>query len=210
MVEEFRIDSQERRRLTTGRVYKPPKYTFFALDAAVQYSGANKKGTVGDIGWIYRQFEERDPDGDFEDWKQFYLNEHGGHDRLEEATEDTYEMFLKLRESIEQIDKVDIRNFIRELVLNGTYGDQNPREAIIEKLNKEDSYGYEYPPVDAPDHVHLKVGGRPVSIQPKRLEDSETTSEDDDLLVFYYLENESGGLTVDVSALNRELDEFFE
>jgi hypothetical protein len=210
MVEEVTIDSDERRRLTTRDIYEVPKYTFFALDAAVQYSGANQKHSIGDVEAIYQEFEEEYPDGTFEDWKQFYLQNYQGESRLEDATEDAHRMFLRLRESIEQIDQSDIRNYIEELVLNKTYGQQNPREAIAEKLVQDKSPDFGFPTKDPESGmIHLTYQGRPVTIQSKMFDEDDVDIEtDDDLLVLFYEEQANGQITVDLSNLNTNLDDF--
>lgn len=209
MTEELRIDSNERRRLTTGRDFNPPKYTFYALDAAIKYSGANKKETVGDIGEIYTEFEQEHPSGDFEDWKRFYYQNYGGEERIEEATERGHQMFLKLRESIEQIERSDIRQFIEGLVLTGTYEGQNPREAIVRKLIKDTSFECKFADDAAEDEVvHFICEGQPVSLQTASNVSDEVSPERDDLIVVNYEERQNGTIVVDLSNLNRRLDDF--
>lgn len=208
MAETINISPDERKKLTTGDRKKTPKYTFFALNNAVKYSSANQKSTVGKITEIYREFEEEHPDGDFQDWRNFYCNHHNGRKRLDEATKKAYDMFLTIRASIDEIDREDVRDFVEGLVLNGTYSNQNAREAVIQKLIDSRSECKPLTPDDGPHGCDLRWGDRYVSIQPEEMR-SETLSNHDDVIVFYFLENDSdNGLTIDVSESNMTLDEF--
>ena len=133
MAEMINITPNERKQLITGDAKKAPKYTFYALNNAVKYSSANQKPTIGKITEIYEEFDEEHPDGSFEDWRNYYYNHYNGRERLNEATEQAYDMFLTIRAAIDEIDREDVRDFVEGLVLNGTYSNQNAREAAIEK-----------------------------------------------------------------------------
>ena len=136
MAEKIHISPEERKTLTTGDSKKAPKYTFYALNNAVKYSSANHKEVVGDITELYEEFEEEYPNGDFRDWQNFYYNNYNGRERLEEATEQAYDMFLTIRAAIDQINKDDVQDFIEGIVLRGTYSNENVREAVKKKLTE--------------------------------------------------------------------------
>ncbi|MFC6764779.1 MjaI family restriction endonuclease [Natrinema soli] len=209
MAETISIDADERKELTTGDKKKAPKYTFYAMNNAVKYSSANRKPLVGDISKIHEEFEEKHPDGDFNDWQNYYYNHYDGRERLDEATEEAYDMFLTIRAAIDQIDREDVREFVEGLVLNGTYSNRNAREAIIEKVVESRSECDRLGPSEGPDQCDLRLGDRFVSIQPEEMSDESVFKDRDDVVVFYFSENEGdNGLQIDVSALSRTLDEF--
>lgn len=208
MAETITITPDERKKLTTEDSKKAPKYTFFALNNAVKYSSANQQPTVGKITEIYEEFEEKHPDGDFQDWRNYYYNQYDGRQRLDEATDKAYEMFLTIRAAIDDIDRDDVHDFIEGLVLNGTYSNQNAREAVIQKIIDSWEECEPLTPNEGPDGCDLRWGDRYVSIQPEEMQ-SETLFDRNDVIVFYFSENESdNGLKIDVSESNMTLDEF--
>jgi len=209
MAETISVSAKERKELITGDAKKAPKYTFYAMNNAVKYSSANRKPLVGDISEIYEDFEDDYPDGDFDDWRNYYYNHHNGQERLEEATEEAYDMFLTIRAAIDQIDREDVRAFVEGLVLNGTYSNQNAREAVIEKVVESKSECERLEPGEGPEGCDLRLGDRFVSIQSEEMREESIFEERDNVVVFYFSENEGdSGLKIDVSALSRTLDEF--
>lgn len=208
MAETITVTPEERKKLVTGDPKKAPKYTFFALNNAVKYSSANQKPTVGEITEIYQKFEQEYPEGDFQDWRNYYFNQHNGRQRIDEATEKAYDMFLTIRAAIDDIERKDVRDFIEGLVLNGTYSNQNAREAVIQKLIEARSECEPLIPDEGPDGCELRWGDRYVSIQPEEMK-SETLFERDDVIVFYFSEGQNdNSLTIDISESNMTLDEF--
>lgn len=205
----LRISANERKLLTTGDKKKAPKYTFYALDNAVRYSSANQKDIVGDINDIFEEFVEENPEGDFKDWKNFYYNEYNGKERLDEATETAYDMFLTIRAAIDEIDRENVREFIEALVLNGTYSNQNAREAVINKIVTEVEGCELLADDEGPDECELKLGDRYVSICHED-QKPETSVNRGDIISFYYSENEDDrGISIDISEINTSLDEFY-
>jgi hypothetical protein len=208
MAEKITISPDERKKITTGDPKNAPKDTFFALNNAVKYSSANQQSTVGKITEIYEEFEEEYPEGDFKDWRNYYYNHYNGRQRLDDATDKAYEMFLTIRAAIDDLDRDDVREFIEGLVLHGTYSNQNAREAIIQKLIDSRSECEPLSPGEGPDRCDLRWGDRYVSIQPEEMR-SETLFDRNNVIVFYFSKNKSdNGLTIDISESNMSLDEF--
>lgn len=204
MTGDIRITSSERKMLTTGEKDNIPKYTFSSLNNAVKYSGANKKRVVGDISDIYEEFEKEYPDGDFEDWKKFYNSEYNGEERLDNATEKAFEMFLKIRAAIKQIDKDDVQNFVEGLVLNGTYTNRNPREAIAKKLDDILSADCEFiPSAEREGDEHIRVGTEPYKlIRTSNREECQSGN------IIHFEEKSGGDITIDRSELSQDLTDF--
>lgn len=159
MADRLTVTPDERKRFTTGENPSPPKYTYYALNNAVSYSKANHRPTVGDLNDIYNDFRKESPDGDFEDFRNYYFREHNGRRRIEEATEKAYSKFLIIREAIEQIDRDDMREFIEGIVLHGTYSGQSAREAVVEKVVRSLSDCERLDPNEGPDECQIQFGG---------------------------------------------------
>lgn len=209
MAETIRISASERKELTTGENPSPPKYTYYALNNAVTYSHANHRPVVGELNKIYEEFRDQNPDGDFEDWKQYYFREHDGKERLYEATEKAFTKFLMIREAIEQIDREDVREFIEGIVLHGTYSGQSEHEAVVKKLLESRDECERLDNDEGPEGCEMRLGDQYISVQHGSVRDEELFSDRDDVVVIYFEENRNdNGLQVDVSEMNTSLDEY--
>jgi len=205
MRESIVISEEERKRLTTGRQVNRPKYTFFALNKAVEYSGANQKDILGDVEAIYEEFEREHPDGDSEDWREFYFERYDGEQRLENATEQAYDKFLTIREAIQQINRDDIHDFIRGFTLYGTYENRNIREAARAKLLM-DLNNCQPAPDEAPADADIEYGDFLLQIVTN--EDDDNDQDVDGVRKIRAEEKQDGRIIVDLSGLNQSLDEF--
>lgn len=205
MAGKIRITKQEQKRLTTGGLSDPPKYTFGVLNSAVEYSGANKKELVGPVSEIYEEFREENPDGDFDDWESFYYSNYNGEKRIEEATEEAYEMFFRIREATKQIEKRDVNEFVRDLVLHSIYENRNKPEAIANKLDEVFDGECVYLAQSGDSMADAKINDQLVSFVEA---DSESGVDDDSVHEIEYLETSGGTITIDRSNLSRDLSDF--
>lgn len=196
-METLRISSDEKKELISGRE-GPPKYTYYALNNAVKYSGANKKSKIGDLQQIYQEFQEENTGNEFSDWKEFYYKRHDGDERINQAVDDVYEMFIQIREAIKQIDRDDVRDFVEGIALYGTYESENPETAVEEKLLRE------VPECERINPESVQYGGTPIEI----VEYGNEPTERESFVIIRYEVEEDGDIVVDLSGFNRQLNEF--
>lgn len=208
MADTLRISEEERKSLTTQRTVDRPKYTFFALDHAVRYSQANKKEILGDVNSLYLSFEQEHPDGTFDDWRNFYLEEQNGRERLEEATEEAYRMLLTIREALKQLDRDDVYEFIEGIALYGTYEGHNAVEAVHNKLLLEIPECEEPEGGDVPDGSNLIYGDYHLYIHPRSEKLPEEKKKREDQRIVYFRELDGGDIEIDLNELNFSLEEF--
>lgn len=206
MPETIKISQEERKRLTSGREVDRPKYTFFALNNAVEYSGANRKEVLGDVKEIYENYERRNPDCSFEEWKEYYLRECDGEEKIQTATDEAYDQLITIREAIKQINRSDVEQFIRGFTLYGTYENKNAKEAVKNKLLTErsdvknttsdevDSWGVDLSYGDY--YIKLADAAENVNI------------ESDRIILIEFEEQSDGDIDVYLSNLNKSLDDF--
>lgn len=199
-METLRIAHDERKGLISGRE-GPPKYTYYALNNAVKYSSANRKSRIGNIQEIYKEFQSDNPNGDFSDWKQYYYQQYDGEESLDEAVEETYEMFIRIREAIKQVDRDDVKQFVEGIVLYGTYESHNPEIAVEEKLLRDIP---EFERIESGTGTELRYSGTPIEV----ISDSEPESTTDDIVTIQYTVKDSGDIVIDLSGLNRSLDDY--
>lgn len=208
--DEFRISEEERERLVAEEVDEfpidTPKYTTYLLNPATNLSQSNRPEVVGQMSEIIEKFREQHPEGNFEDWIEFYFEEYGGEERLEQATEMAYPMVEKMKEAFEQVDRELTHNYLRDLVLFKTYEGFDIQETLLRKLGEifdadirrataeEESRG-----------IDGYVGDQPVQIKPITYKDN--LQEEFDAPVVYYDENKTNkAMTVDISELNESID----
>jgi hypothetical protein len=121
----FKITENERERLVAENIdefpKEFPKYTTRLLNPANRFAQSTRDDVVGNMSELIEEFRQEHPEGTFEDWVAFYFDEHGGENRIENASEKTYPMVERMKEASAQVDREMTRDFIRDLVLFKTY-----------------------------------------------------------------------------------------
>ena len=208
--DEIRISEDERDRLVADEIeefpVETPKYTTYLLNPAINLSQSNRPDVVGQMSDIIEEFREEQPDGQFEDWIEYYYTEYDGETRLDQATEKAFPMVKKMKEAFEQVDRELTHNYLRDLVLFKTYEGFDIQETILRKLG--DMFDRDIEPASAGEEsqgIDGYLGDQPLQIKPTTYKDS--LQEEFDVPVVYYDENKTNrAMTVDISELNQELD----
>jgi hypothetical protein len=208
--DEFRISEEERERLVAEEVDEfpidTPKYTTYLLNPAINLSQSNRPEVVGQMSDIIEEFREQHPEGNFEDWIEFYSEEYGGEERLEEATEMAYPMVEKMKEAFEQVNRELTHNYLRDLVLFKTYEGFDIQEILLRKLGEIfDADTRRATAEEESRGIDGYVGDQPVQIKPITYKDN--LQEEFDAPVVYYDENKTNkAMTVDISEMNESMD----
>lgn len=134
--EIIRIPGQEREERVRGQVSDFPKYTEPLMNLANRYAQSTREPVVGNMTELLEEFQKNNPQGGYDEWRQFYLENHDGEERIEEATEKMLEMVSNFREALEEIDEEIAREYISELVLYRTYLGEDVKKVIFEKLGE--------------------------------------------------------------------------
>ena len=206
MSRTIRLSEEEREELVADIDPEFPKYTTQILNTANQNSQGTRPDTVGQLNEIIEEYKEEYPDGDYEDWKEFYFEKYNGEEKIEEATGKVYDMVVKMREAAEKIDRDMVNRWVRDLVLYKTYtGLGRNEEAILKKLSKEYEFPYELGTAeDESKGIDGYLGDQPVSIKPITYKQKGRLQEDIQAPIVYY----EGYSTTDALKLHvDELDE---
>jgi hypothetical protein len=206
----IKLSEEEREELVTDIDPVFPKYTTQILNTANQNAQGTRPRVVGQMSEIVEEYKDEYPDGDFEDWKDFYFNEYDGEERIEEATEKVHDMIQKMREAMKKIDEDMTRRWIEDLVLYKTYtGLGRNEEAIFKKLAKE--YSLEYTrstPSEEARGIDGYLGEQPVSIKPITYQQKDRLQEDIDAPIVYYEEYKtSNSLKLHLDKLDKTLSQ---
>ena len=208
--DEFRISEEERERLVAEEVeefpIEFPKYTTQLLNPANRFAQSTRDDVVGNMNELSKEFREKHPEGTFEDWVNFYLEEYDGEQRIEDATEKMYPMVEKMKEAFEQVDREMTQDFVRDLVLFKTYEGFDIQEVILRKLgDKFDAETRRATVEEEREGIDGHIGDQPVQVKPETYKDN--LQDDIGVPIVYYDENKSNkAMTVDISELNDSMD----
>jgi hypothetical protein len=205
----IRLSEEEREELVADIDPEFPKYTTQILNTANQNSQGTRPNTVGQLNEIIEEYKAEYPDGTYEDWKKFYLENYDGEERIEEATDKIFEMVTKMREAAKKIDREMTNRWVRDLVLYKTYtGLGRNEEAILNKLS--DTYDLHYELGTAEDEskgVDGYLGDQPVSVKPITYKQKSRLQEEIQAPIVYYEEySTTNALKLHVEELDQALD----
>lgn len=206
MSRTIRLSEDEREELVADIDPKFPKYTTQIMNTANQNSQGTRPATVGQLNEIIEEYKEQYPDGDFEDWRQFYFENYDGGENIEEATDKVFDMVVKMREAAEEIDREMVNRWVKDLVLYKTYtGLGRNEEAILKKLSEEYDLPYELGTAeDESKGIDGYLGSQPVSVKPITYKQKARLQEDIDAPIVYYEDYST------TNALKLHLDELDE
>ena len=171
-----------------------------------QNSQGTRPATVGQLNEIIEEYKEQYPEGDFEDWRQFYFENYDGDENIEEATDKVFDMVVKMREAAEEIDREMVNRWVKDLILYKTYtGLGRNEEAILKKLSEEYDLPYELGTAeDESKGIDGYLGSQPVSVKPITYKQKARLQEDIDAPIVYYEDYST------TNALKLHLDELDE
>jgi hypothetical protein len=206
MSRTIRLSEEEREELVANIDSEFPKYTTQIMNTANQNSQGTRPATVGQLNEIIEEYKETHPEGDYEDWVNFYFENYDGDDNIEEATDKVFEMVVKMREAAEEIDREMVNRWVKDLVLYKTYvGLGRNEESILKKLSEE--YGLPYELGTAEDEskgIDGFLGDQPVSVKPITYKQKDRLQEDIQAPIVYYEDYST------TNALKLHLDELDE
>ena len=188
MSRTIRLSEDEREELVADIDPEFPKYTTQIMNTANQNSQGTRPATVGQLNEIIEEYKEQYPEGDFEDWRQFYFENYDGDKNIEEATDKVFDMVVKMREAAEEIDREMVNRWVKDLVLYKTYtGLGRNEEAILKKLSEEYDLPYELGTAeDESKGIDGYLGSQPVSVKPITYKQKARLQEDIDAPIVYY------------------------
>lgn len=209
MSSTIRISEEEREELVANIDPDFPKYTTQIMNTANQNSQGTRPKVVGQLSDLIEEYKEEYPEGDYEDWEEFYLDEYDGEERIDEATDKVFEMVIKMREAAENIDREMVHRWVRDLVLYKTYtGLGRNEEAILKALSEQ--YDLPYELGDAADEskgIDGYIGDNPVSVKPITYKQKSRLQEDIQAPIVYYEEySTTNALKLHINEIEDVLD----
>src|SRR3989338_2219830 len=111
----LKIKNAELIKELIGEVKDFPKYTTQIINLANQNSQGTRPRVVGQLSELIKECPEKTYNG----WKNWYLIKHPK--AIENASEKINEMVNNLKEAIQKINKIMIKKWTEDLVLEKTF-----------------------------------------------------------------------------------------
>lgn len=190
MSRTIKLTEEEREKLVAQIDPGFPKYTTQIMNTANQNAQGTRPPVVGQMSEIIEEYKREYPNGDFEDWEEFYYEEYQGEERIETASKKVFEMVVKMREAAAEIDREMVHRWVEDLVLYKTYtGLGRNQEAIFKKLADEYEVGYRRSTSEEESKgIDGYLGDQPVSIKPETYRQKSRLREDIQAPIVYYEE----------------------
>lgn len=197
---EFKIKSEEIRKLMEISAPEFPKYATQILNLANQNAQATRPSVVGQMSELIKEFSGKT----LEEWEKWYLKRYP--DSIEKATKKILEMIGNFKSVINQIDESMVRQWVRDLVIVKTFIGLKFQEAILKKI--ANIFGVDYrlaTPTEESKGIDGYIGGIPVSLKPKSYFSKGMLPESIGVDVIYYEKVKDGLKVVIPQELEKKL-----
>lgn len=178
---KIKIPNAEVQQLLSGRDYEYPKYSTQILNLANQNAQGTRPSVVGQMSDLIQEFDGKS----MKEWEEWYLERYP--DAIETATERVFKMVELLKQSIVQIDRNCVRQWVEDLVICKTYCGLKFQDAILQKVAEAKGKPYRLStPSEESQGIDGFVGDVPVSIKPITYKVMNQLPETIDVAMIYY------------------------
>lgn len=125
---KLRIPNSEVQELLTGKKYIYPKYSTQIMNLANQNAQGTRAKIVGQMSDLIQEFEG----SAMAEWEKWYLQGHP--DAIDNATDKVLGMVELFKETIKDIDRNVVRQWVEELVIVKTFAGLKFQSAILKKI----------------------------------------------------------------------------
>ncbi|WP_455633969.1 MjaI family restriction endonuclease [Parabacteroides sp.] len=162
-----KVKIQEVSQVNGTQKIELPKYSSQIINLANGYAKATKPANVGQVSEDIKEFRDDDSLSGHtnQDWIKWHKEKYP--DGIQKATDATWEMFEKMRESINTVTKDDIKKWEEDFVYSKTYDGLMVQNAIIQKIAKEiNTTNYRLAtPEEESQGIDGFINGHPVQIK---------------------------------------------
>ena len=167
-----------------------PKYTTQLINLANQNSQATRAYNVGQMSELIQEF----PGRSYDEWVKWYAEKYP--DAVEQATDKTWDMIVKMRQAMNGIDREMVNGWISELILAKTYAGLKFQESILKTIAEMANTSYRLArPAEESKGIDGFLGNTPVSIKPVSYQSKKFLAETINVDIIYY-EKIRGGIRV--------------
>ncbi|MGE0087514.1 MAG: MjaI family restriction endonuclease [Desulfococcaceae bacterium] len=164
-----------------------PKYTGQILNLANQNAQATRPKTVGQISELIQQF----PGREYEEWVRWYTAQKP--EAVDQATEKIYDMIVKLRRAMEDIDKALVKKWVENLILTQSYAGLRFQKSILKQIADTKKTDFRLAnPEEESKGIDGYIGDMPVSVKPVTYKSKPMLPEQIEVKIIYYEKKKHG------------------
>lgn len=184
---KVKIKNPEIQEIIKGEVIEFPKYSTQLMNLANANSGGTRPKIVGQMSDLIQEFEGNSID----QWESWYKEKNPL--AIDKAVDKIYPMIKNLRDSIDQIDKELVREWVKDLVVTKTFLGLKFQEAILKKIADIKKTTYKLAnPLDEAKGIDGYINDMPISIKPITYKLKSGLGETIDVYIVYYDKKKDG------------------
>ncbi len=183
----FFIRNAEIAESLSGSARDFPKYTSQIINLANQNAQATRPKTVGQMSELIQEF----PGREYEEWVQWYTAQKP--EAIDQASEKIYDMIVKLRRAMEDIDKALVKKWVENLILTQSYAGQRFQKSILKQIADTKKTDFRLAnPEEESKGIDGYIGDIPVSVKPVTYKSKPMLPEQIEVKIIYYEKKKSG------------------
>lgn len=188
---KIKIKNEEIFQTMIGKVEDFPKYTTQIINLANQNAQGTRPKVVGQMSDLIQEFGGKK----YEEWVTWYENKMPS--AVDDATEKIYDMVIKLKDAITQIDKPLVKKWARDLVLTKTFVGMCFQESILKKIATLKNQNYRLAnPQEESKGIDGFIGETPISIKPITYNTKNMLQENIEVKIIFY-DKKKDGITIE-------------
>jgi uncharacterized protein YukE len=178
---KIKITVEEIRKYLNIESPEFPKYVSPLINLANQYAQGTRPKVVGQMSELIQEFEGKT----LSEWEQWYLKKKP--DAIRNATEKILQKLKELKNSLNNIDRTMVEQWVRDLLIVKTFVGLKFQEAILKKGAELKRTNYRLAePEEESKGIDGYIGDVPVSIKPHTYKIKASLPEHIDIKIIYY------------------------
>jgi len=183
----IKIKNEELIQELIGEVKDFPLYTTQLINLANQNAQGTRPRVVGQLTELIKECPKRT----YEGWKNWYLSKYPN--AIENATNRINEMMNNLKDAIKSVDRLMIKKWVEDLVLEKTFIGLRFQEAILKKVASIKNTDYRLAkPNEESQGIDGFIGDVAVSIKPITYKTKDALREEIKAKIIFYNKTKSG------------------
>ncbi len=183
---KIKISNADIQALLTNKTFKYPKYATQIINLANSNAQGTRPKVVGQMSELIQEFQGES----ISEWEHWYKESHPN--SIDDATDKIFKMIEHLKESIANIDRGVVRQWVEELVIVKTFTGLKFQEAILRKIAESKQTSYRLATVDEESQgIDGYIGDMAVSIKANTYLAKDMLPEHINMPMIYYTKRKS-------------------
>jgi hypothetical protein len=158
-----------------------PKYSTQIINLANQNAQGTRPKNVGQLSDLIHEISEKS----LNSWQTWYLENYP--DSIDNATEKIFVMIENFKETIKQIDKEMVKDWVKDLILIKTAEGLIYQEVILKKIAEKEGKSWRLAKKEEESkNIDGFIGDKPIQIKPLSYFSKDSLNEKIDVEIIYY------------------------